>query len=677
MEYKLRRQLADYDSFSPDQVIPQLQRVMDDYEQGLNGMINDGNAAAMDLLEAETRWADTLEKSWSPASHLNSVTDSEALREVYNEAIQMLTRHSSWRQQHGGLFRVYREWAESGAFPGLAQDLRRLIELEIRDFELAGVGLGEDKQAEYREIMLRISKLSTRFSENVLDATQAWSRHFDDVTALDGLPAQELHMLAGLAGEEPPEGIDGWLVNLSHPSFQAIMMHATDRALRKEVYYANATRASEIGPHAGRWDNTNVISEILDQRHALAQILGFPNYVDYALSRRMAQSSHGVLKFLQEIGEIAVPRARAQLQELQAFATAQGAELPLRAWDVSFWSERFRQQELQLSDEELKPYFPLRRMMAAVKFTVGELFGITLQGDPEVTVWHKDVRFYWIYDSDQKVIAGIYLDLFSRRNKRGGAWMDVSQSRCQTPEGTRLPVAFLTCNFSPPTGEQPSLLTHADVETLFHEFGHCLHHLLTRIDWPQINGIHGVEWDAVELPSQLMENWCWEDSLLNRFARHYKTDEPIPEVLLGRLQRSRRFHKALFLVRQLEYAVLDLRLHLEYDPASPRDPLQIIDEVRKQFAVVEVPQWNRFLNSFGHIFGGGYAAGYYSYLWAEQLAADAWQRFAQEGAFNRQLGSALEQEILAVGASRPAIASFQAFRGRLPEIGPLLESYGL
>ncbi len=653
---ELRGQLADYTAFNPDRVIPQLKQTLEDYKQGLSSMISNGNATTMDLLVAETQWADTLEKAWSPAAHLNSVIDSDRMRAVFNEAIEMLTRHSNWRQQNQGLFR---------------------IELEIRDFELAGVGLPDDKQAEYRKITMQISKLRSKFSANVLDATQAWTCHFDDASALDGLPERELRMLAGLASEEFKDEEAGWLVNLCHPSFQAIMTHATDRGLREHVYYANATRASETGPDAKRWDNSGVIAEILDLRHSLAKILGFDNYVEFALSSRMAESPRKVLQFLETIGEIAVPQARLQLQELEAFAGDQGAELPLRAWDVAFWSERFRQQELQLSEEELKPYFSLDRMMAAVQYTVGKLFSITLQLDPEITVWHKDVRFYWVCDSHQKVTAGIYLDLFSRRNKRGGAWMDVSQSRRLTPQGTQLPVAFLTCNFSPPAGNQPCLLTHSDVETLFHEFGHCLHHLLTRIDWPQINGIHGIEWDAVELPSQLMENWCWEDDLLNRFVRHYKTDEPIPALLLERLHRSRHFHKALFLVRQLEYAMLDLRIHLEYDAQSPRDPLEVIDEVREQFAVVQVPGWNRFLNSFGHIFGGGYAAGYYSYLWAEQLAADAWQRFAEEGAFNHRTGSALEREILSVGASRPAIASFEAFRGRLPQIGPLLESYGL
>jgi oligopeptidase A len=316
-------------------------------------------------------------------------------------------------------------------------------------------------------------------------------------------------------------------------------------------------------------------------------------------------------------------------------------------------------------------------MIEAVQFTIERLFDVRLDEDPQVSVWHEDVRFCWVRDGAGTAIAGIYLDFYSRSQKRGGAWMDVAQSRRVLDGGEQLPVAFLTCNFAPPADSQPSLLNHRDVETLFHEFGHCLHHMLTRIDWPQINGIHGVEWDAVELPSQLMENWCWDDTLLKRFARHYETGEPIPDALLRRLQRSRRFHKTLFLVRQLEYALLDLRLHLEYDPDSPRPPLELAAEVRERVAVVPVPEWNRFLHGFGHIFGGGYAAGYYSYLWAEQLAADAWGRFEEQGAFDREAGRDLWREILSVGASRPAIDSFRAFRGRPPQIAPLLHHYGL
>ena len=519
-----------------------------------------------------------------------------------------------------------------------------------------------------------MSKIGAKFGENLLDATRAWTRRFQDAGGLEGLPEAELNMLAGLARSH---GKDGWLVDLSHPSFNAVMTYARDRQLRKEVYQAYVTRASDQGPTAGQWNNEPLIEEILSLRHQLAQLLGFENYVEYALSRRMAESPVAVLSFLQNLAEKALPAAREQYAALQAFAEAQAAEMPLQAWDIAYWSERYRQAELDLSDEVLKPYFALESMLEGLFETAGRLFGISMVADDSIVSWHRDVRFYWLQDDTGQRFAGLFMDLFARRDKRGGAWMDVCLSRRRREDGIQLPMAYLTCNFAPPSGDQPCLLTHNDLQTLFHEFGHCLHHLLTVIEWPQVNGINNVEWDAVELPSQLLENWCWEDEILSRFARHYETGEELPAGLKNRLLRSRHFQKATFLARQLEYAMCDLRLHLEYDPVQPRNPQDVLKEVREQFAVIPVPEWNRFLNGFSHIFGGGYSAGYYSYLWAEQLAADAWDRFRQEGAFEAETGKALRDEILAVGASRPAIDSFIAFRGRPPEPGPLLESYGL
>ena len=412
-------------------------------------------------------------------------------------------------------------------------------------------------------------------------------------------------------------------------------------------------------------------------RHQLARVLGFENYVEYALARRMADSPAAVLEFLDGLAKQARPAALQQYVALQEFARSRGAALPLEAWDIAYWSERYRQAELHLSDEELKPYFSLDHMIEALFFTAAKLFGIKLVADDAIATWHPDVRFYWVENSDGRRFAGLYMDLFSRKDKRGGGWMDVCQSRRNIVSGTQLPMAYLTCNFSPPVAEQPCLMTHNDVQTLFHEFGHCLHHLLTEIEWPQINGINGVEWDAVELPSQLMENWCWEEDILSRFARHYQHGTPMPEDLKERLLRSKNFQKALFLVRQLEYAMCDMRIHLEYDPQNPANPLDVLTEIRSEVSVVPVPGWNRFLNGFGHIFGGGYSAGYYSYLWAEQLAADAWGRFLAEGPFEPGTGEALRREILSVGSSRPAMESFIAFRGRPPETRPLLESYGL
>lgn len=666
--------LPDFPAIRPCHVVPALDQLLETYRNGVKRWLDSGSQPNWSMVEAELEWADDLSRAWSPVSHLNSVADNAELREAYNEGLERLTQHENWRQQHAGIFRAYQALHDASEFADLSPVQKRIVELELRDFQLAGVGLPEAKQEDYRRLVLRMSKIGAKFGENLLDSTRAWTRHFPDKEALRGLPETELNMLAGLARSRDKKG---WLVDLSHPSFNAIMTHADDRSLREEVYEAYVTRASDQGPTAGQWDNAPLIEEILSLRHELSRLLGFENYVEYALSRRMAESPDAVLTFLRDLAGKALPAAREQFDRLQAFAVKQNAPAPLKAWDVAYWTERFRQAELDLSDEILKPYFPLEQMLDAL-FRTGELlFGINMVPDDSIVTWHPDVRFYWIRDESGESFAGLFMDLFARTDKRGGAWMDVCLSRRKRAEGEQLPMAYLTCNFAAPVDDQPCLMTHDEVQTLFHEFGHCLHHLLTVIEWPQVNGINNVEWDAVELPSQLLENWCWEEEILSRYARHYRTGEEMPAELKERLLRSRHFQKAVFLVRQLEYAMCDLRLHLEYDPEQPRNPLDVHREVREQFAVIETPEWNRFLNGFGHIFGGGYSAGYYSYLWAEQLAADAWERFRQEGAFDAASGKALREEILAVGSSRPAMESFIAFRGRPPEPGPLLKSYGL
>jgi len=666
--------LPDFPAIQPDQVLPGLEKLLQDYYSGIERWVEGGADVHWSLVESEIAWSDELSRAWSPVSHLNSVADNEALRKVYNAALEKLTEHGNWRQQHAGIFEAYRSLKASPEFAGLTPVQQRIIDLELRDFHLAGVDLPEKEQEEYRRLVMKLSKLGSKFSENLIDATQAWTLHFEDVSALEGLPKAELNLLSGVA---KAHGEQGWMVDLSAPSFQAVMTHADDSELRRQVYTAYVTRASDQGPGSHDWNNLPLIEEMLDLRSQLARILGFQNYVEYALARRMADTPESVMDFLEDLAEKARPAAIEQYRSLQEFARNEGVSEPLEPWDTAYWSERYRQSELHLSDEELKPYFPLERMIEALFFTAGRLFGVSLVLDETIPAWHPDVRYYWLENADGRRFAGLYMDFFSRKQKRGGAWMDVCQSRRETAEGTQLPVAFLTCNFSPPVADQPCLMTHHDVQTLFHEFGHCMHHLLTEIEWPQVNGINGVEWDAVELPSQLMENWCWEDELLSRFAHHYKDGSPIPDELKTRLLRSRTFQKALFLVRQLEYALCDMRLHLEYNPESPACPLDVINDVRKQVSVVPVPEWNRFLNSFGHIFGGGYAAGYYSYLWAELLAADAWGRFLDGGPFDPETGNALREEVLSVGSSRPAMESFIAFRGRPPEPEPLLESYGL
>ena len=654
--------------------MPALEALLQQYRDGVEQWIASCEKPDWSIVEAEVEWSDALANAWSPVAHLKSVADSEELREAYNEGLIKLTEHENWRQHHRGIYRAYRALRESPAFAELDPVQRRIVEMELRDFHLEGVDLDEADRQTYHELVMRLSRLGSEFADNLLDATHAWHLSLESDERLRGLPDAERNLLAGIA---EANGRTGWMVDLSEPCYKAVMTHAEDRELRREVYMAYVTRSSDQGPNAGHWDNAPLIAEMLDLRYRLARLLGFENWVEYSLSRRMAESPEEVQAFLLELADKARPAAQAQYAELEAYAKRAGAELPLQAWDVAFWSERYRQSELQLSDEELKPYFPLTRMLDALRHIASGLFGVRLVLDETVATWHPDVQYYWLEDEDGSRFAGIFMDLFARKGKRSGAWMDVCLSRRRLNSELQRPVAYLVCNFAPPVGEQPSLLTHNDLQTLFHEFGHCVHHLLTEIDWPQVNGISNVEWDAVELPSQLFENWCWSEEMLSAYAHHYRTDEKMPQDLMQRLLRSHRFQKALFLVRQLEFALCDLRLHLEYDPGHPLDPQALLRDVREQVAVVPVPDWNRFLNSFSHIFGGGYSAGYYSYLWAEELAADAWGRFLEEGLLSPAAGHALRREILAVGASRPAMESFVAFRGRPPRPEPLLESYGL
>jgi oligopeptidase A len=666
--------LPDFSGVDPAAAEGELAELLAACRASLERHLEEGAAQDWSLVSDEVECDDAVERFWSVISHLHAVADNEELRAAYNACRSAMTSYSNWRQHNESLREAYLQLKDSECFGGLEAEQRRLVELELRDFHLAGVDLHSDAKKQYREIVHRLSDLGARFAQNLLDATQAWQLHLDDAERLSGLPDSELNLLRGLARAQDKSG---YLVNLGFPAYSAVMKHAEDRELRREVHMAYSTRASDQGPNAGEWDNTDLVGEILSLRHQLARLLGFEQYVDLALATRMAEHKEDVESFLWELAARAKSAAAAQLAELEEFAAGNGAPVPLKSWDITFWSERLRNAELELSDEELKPYFTLDGMLGALFYVVERLFGLRLVHDADVDSWHEDVRFYWLEEQSGQRIGGIYLDLYVRRSKRDGAWMDICRSRRRTDQGVQMPVAYLNCNFSPPVKNQPSLLTHEEVRTLFHEAGHCLHHLLTTVDWPQINGTHNVEWDAIELPSQLLENWAWDPEVLSRFARHFETGEALPTELHSRMERARHFQKALILVKQLEYAMVDFRLHSEYEPDAPPDPRKILDEVRDQIAVVPAPPENRFLNSFSHIFGGGYSAGYYSYLWAEELSEDAWGRFRSSGAFDPVSGEALRKEILAVGGSRPAMDSFIAFRGRKPVPGPLLESYGL
>jgi oligopeptidase A len=551
---------------------------------------------------------------------------------------------------------------------------RKVLENALRDFHLSGVDLPADKKARFKAISQELSQLTSKYSENVLDANNAWSKNIDDPAALSGLPQSALDLARQTAQQREQ---DGWLLTLDYPSYFPVMTYADDAALRREVYEAYQTRASDQGPQAGQYDNGENMQRILALRHEQAQLLGFANYAECSLAKKMARSAEEVLHFLRDLAAKSKPQAERELAELRSFAGEHYGVAQLEPWDIAYYSEKLRQHRYSITQEEIKPYFPENRVVPGMFEVVGKLYGISFHEIDGIDTWHPDVKFYEIRDHDGSLRGQFYFDLYARQNKRGGAWMGDCQSRMVTRTVEQIPVAYMTCNFTPPVGDKPALLTHDEVETLFHEFGHGLHHMLTRVDYVAVSGINGVAWDAVELPSQFLENFCWEREALDLFAAHYQTGEKIPEELYQRMLAAKNFQSGMMMVRQLEFALFDFRMHLEYDPDRGARIYEILDEVREEVAVIKPPQWNRFAHAFSHIFAGGYAAGYYSYKWAEVLSADAFSLFEENGVFDQATGQSFLHNILEMGGARDAMELFVAFRGREPKIDALLRHSGI
>lgn len=667
--------LPRFSAIRPEHVQPAVDAVLADYRARIDALLaSDAPRDFARVMLAGEELEDRLNRVWAPVSHLHGVADSEELRKAYAAAQEKIVEHASELGQNRALYAAVKavgEGAEMGALPRAA---RTLVEHELRDFRLSGVALEEPARSRFREIANELARLATGFEEAVLDATDAWSELIKEESGLAGVPASGRAVLRAYAEEKD---LDGWLVTLKQPSVQAVLTHADDRALRERVYAAYQTRASDQGPNAGEFDNSTRIEAILALRHEAARLLGFDDAAEESLATKMAPSPDAVFAFLRDLGARAKPVAERELAELRAFAAGTLGLADLQSWDVAYAAEKLRERKYALNEEELKPWFALDPVLAGLFAITERVFGVGLRRRDGVDTWHPDVRYYDLIDAQGRVFAGAYFDLFARSGKRGGAWMDVCVNRFRRANGTQLPVAFLTCNFAQATATTPSLLTHDDVLTLFHEFGHGLHHVLTEVDLPGVAGINGVEWDAVELPSQFMENFGWQREALDLFARHWQTGEPLPDELFARMQAARHFHAGLFLVRQLEFGLFDFRIHREFDPARGARALAILDEVRRDVAVMQPPAWQRFPHAFTHIFAGGYGAGYYSYLWAEVLSADAFSRFEQAGVFDRATGEAYRKAILSVGGSRPALESFIEFRGREPEPDALLRSYGL
>jgi oligopeptidase A len=616
-----------------------------------------------------------LGRAWGCVAHLHAVMDSPTLREAYNANLPKVTQYWTELGHNERLYANWRALHDSPGFAAMAAARRRVVENALRDFRLAGAELGAEAKRRFAQIQEELARLAAKFSENLLDATNAYGLVIEDEARLAGIP-EDARRAAREAAQK--DGRRGWKFTLHMPSYMPVMQHAEDRALRYEVYRANATRASEFG--APEWDNTPLIVRILRLRREAARLLGYANYAEVSLVPKMARTPAQVIAFLRDLARRARPFAERDVAELREFARARLGIADLQAWDVAFASEKLRESRYAFSEQEVKQYFPEPKVLEGLFRVAETVFGVHIRR-AHAPVWHEDVGFYEIRDRAGALVGQFYTDLYARETKRGGAWMDEAIARRRRRDGAlQTPVAYLNCNFARPVGGKPALLAHEDVLTLFHEFGHCLHHLLTRVEELGVAGLNGVEWDAVELPSQFMENFGWEWEVLQKMTAHVDTGEPLPRALFEKMLAAKNFQAGLSMLRQVEYALFDMRLHAEYDPDC--DPTgagvqRLLDEVRREVSVLPPPEWNRFQTSFAHIFAGGYAAGYYSYKWAEVLSADAFGVFEERGALDPEAGARFRDEILAVGGTRPAAESFRAFRGRDPDIQALLRRSGM
>ena len=663
--------LPQFDEVKPEHVTPAIDQLLEESRGLLVRLEGDASAPSWDsfvrpLEDAEER----LGRAWSQVSHLNSVVNTSELREAYNANLAKLTAFYADLSQNEALYAKYKLLRASPAFADYSPARKKIVENELRDFRLGGAELPSDKKARFKAIQEEMSTLSARFEENVMDATDAYALFIEDKSRLAGIP-EDVLQAAHAAAEK--DSRPGWKFTLHFPSYMPVLQYADDRKLREELYYAYATRASEFGKP--ELDNTALITQILQLRREAAQLLGYDDYAQVSLATKMAQTPSQVMDFLRSLGHRARAFAERDMAELRECAVKLGLNT-LEAWDVAYVSEKLREERYAFSDQEVKQYFPEPKVLHGLFRVIGTLYGVQVR-KVHAPVWHADVSFYEIVDRDGQLIGQFYLDLYARDKKRGGAWMDEAITRRRKAHGIETPVAFLTCNFSAPVGDRPALFTHDEVITLFHEFGHGLHHLLTRVEEYGVSGIKGVEWDAVELPSQFMENFCWEWDVLRHMTRHVDTGAHLPKELFDKMIAAKNFQAGMQTARQIEFSLFDMRLHCELDPYGTRTALDLLEEVRREVAVVFPPAYNRFPNNFTHIFAGGYAAGYYSYKWAEVLSADAYSLFEENGILCEETGHRFWSEILAQGGSRPALESFIAFRGREPTIDALLRHNGM
>ena len=669
-----RNELPPFRAILPNHVVPAVDQLLTANRQEITKLLEDNVCDWDGLIAVIEALNDFLSQSFGPVSHMNSVVNTPELRDAYNASLPKLSEYQTEMGQNADLFSAYQSILTGSDFDTLDQAQKKSIENAIRDFRLSGIDLPKNKQSRFAEISKRLSELSSQFSDNVLDATMGWKKVVTDKSELSGLPENALGLARQMAEQNDEKG---YLLTLDIPSYLPVLSYCENEKLRREMYEAFVTRASDQGPGKGQWDNSEIIHEILTLRKERAELLGFRNFAELSLATKMAQDTDQVIGFLTELAEKSKPAAEKEFAAICEFAQNEFDVKEINAWDVNFYAEKLKEHRFSISEEKLRPYFPEPTVLSGLFEVVRRLYDIEIEETKNIETWHEDVTTYNI-TKDGITIARFYLDLYARANKRGGAWMDDCRVRRITAKGeTQLPVAYLTCNFSAPVGGNPSLLTHTEVVTLFHEFGHGMHHMMTKVTCAPVSGVNGVAWDAVELPSQFMENWCWQEEALAFISAHFKTGESLPPEMLEKLLAAKNFQSAMMTVRQLEFALFDFRLHLEFDPNLDDQVQTILNEVRNDVAVVPAPEFSRFQHGFSHIFGGGYAAGYYSYKWAEVLSADAFAKFQEEGIFNRQTGEKFLTSILEVGGSVDPMDMFVEFRGREPEIDALLKQDGI
>ncbi len=666
-----RESLPLFDQIEPDHISPAIESILNE----ANTLIH-----SLKKMSIPTSWGNFVEpieiisekisRAWGQIEHLNAVVNSDSLRKAYNDNLIKLTEFYTNLSQDESLYKKYQSLKDSEVFKALTPSQKRIIDNVLREFKLGGSELNETDKKRFKVIQEKLAKLSTQFEENILDATNEFSFFVDHLDEITGIPEENIKKARAEAKEDKKEG---YKFTLHFPSYLPVMQYADNRALREKLYHAYATRASELA--SPKFDNTNLIEEILALRYESSQLLGFKHFTEMSLVTKMAKSSEEVITFLMDLANKAKPFALKDMEELKSFAKTLKIE-KLEAWDIAYVSEKLREAKYSFSENEVKQYFPEHRVLKGLFKVVETIFKLKIIKSDAPT-WHKDVSFYSIKNENDELVGQFYFDLYARNHKRGGAWMDEAISRYKNSLGSSHPVAFLTCNFSSPSENKPALFSHDDVITLFHEFGHGLHHMLTKVDDYSISGIKGVEWDAVELPSQFMENFCWEWDVVKHMTEHVDNRNTLPKNLFDKMIEAKNFQSGMQTLRQIEFSLFDIRLHTEYSDQNKINPLKLLETIRDEIAVVRPPSWNRFPNSFSHIFAGGYAAGYYSYKWAEVLASDAFSLFEEEGILSSHAGQKFQNEVLSKGGSRPAMESFVAFRGREPTVDALLRHSGM